>query len=158
MLNLNRAQILGNLTRDPEMRYTPNGQAVSNFAVATNRRWKNQDGSAGEATEYHDVVVWGKQAENVSPMLKKGGPVFVEGRLQTRSWEGQDGAKRYKTEIIADNIIVLGSKGGSYDAGDYGSTPANPVEQINKSSSKKDDSIANTQNTTEEIDIEEIPF
>ncbi len=157
-MNLNRAQILGNLTRDPEMRYTPNGQAVSNFAVATNRRWKNQDGTAGEATEYHDVVVWGKQAENVSPMLKKGGPVFVEGRLQTRSWEGQDGAKRYKTEIIADNIIVLGSKGGSYDTGDYGSEPTNPVEKINKSTSKKDDIPASAPDTTEEIDIEEIPF
>jgi single-strand DNA-binding protein len=144
MLNLNRAQILGNLTRDPEMRFTPNGQAVANFTVATNRRWKNQDGSDGEATEYHDVVVWGKQAENVTPMLKKGDPVYAEGRLQTRNWEGQDGVKRYKTEIIAENIIALGLKGKG------GFTPKNnnPVEDLAKSGPRDE----------EEIDIEEIPF
>jgi len=147
MLNLNRAQILGNLTRDPEMRFTPNGQAVANFTVATNRRWKNTDGSDGEATEYHDVVVWGKAAENTTPMLKKGDPCFVEGRLQTRNWEGQDGVKRYKTEIIADNIIVLGGRGGG--KGSY-SKASNPVE--NAPTSK------NNQNNTEEINIEDIPF
>ncbi len=156
MLNLNRAQILGNLTRDPEMRYTPNGQAVSNFAVATNRRWKNQDGSSGEATEYHDIVVWGKQAENVSPMLKKGQPVYVEGRLQTRSWEGQDGAKRYKTEIVADNIIVLSSRGAQEES--Y-SEESNPVDKISKGSDKKDLASTDSKNDeNEEIDIEEIPF
>ncbi len=140
MLNLNRAQILGNLTRDPEMRFTPNGQAVANFTVATNRKWKNTDGSDGDSTEYHDVVVWGKQAESVVPMLKKGAPAFVEGRLQTRSWEGQDGVKRYRTEIIAENIIVLGGKGSSVSS--------NPLEQMNQESNK----------TSEEIDIEDIPF
>ena len=155
MLNLNRAQILGNLTRDPEMRFTPNGQAVSNFAVATNRRWKNQDGTDGEATEYHDVVIWGKMAENVSPMMKKGGPVFVEGRLQTRSWEGQDGNKRYKTEIVADNVIILNSRSGatgtwSPDKKVDNASEENTVEEITKepSSPKNED----------EIDIEEIPF
>ncbi|OQB06256.1 MAG: Single-stranded DNA-binding protein [bacterium ADurb.Bin212] len=161
MLNLNRAQILGNLTRDPEMRFTPNGQAVSNFAVATNRRWKNQDGSAGEATEYHDVVVWGKQAESVSPMLKKGQPVFIEGRLQTRSWEGQDGAKRYKTEIVAESVIVLGSKGMSGSDNYAYENETNPVESISKSSSNKADTkgdIAQNANADDEIDIEEIPF
>lgn len=150
MLNLNRAQILGNLTRDPEMRFTPNGQAVSNFAVATNRRWKNQDGTDGEATEYHDVVVWGKMAENVSPMLKKGNPVFVEGRLQTRSWEGQDGAKRYRTEIVAENVIVLGSKGaGSWTPPSQSS--AAPVSEDPKPSPA-------APKNEEEIDIEDIPF
>ena len=148
MLNLNRAQILGNLTRDPEMRFTPNGQAVSNFSVATNRRWKNTNGSDGEATEYHDVVVWGKQAESVTPMLKKGNPVFVEGRLQTRNWEGQDGVKRYKTEIIADNVIVLGGKGESMISNE--STNENPVDNIAPSADSKKDE--------EEINIEDIPF
>jgi single-strand DNA-binding protein len=144
MLSLNRAQIIGNMTKDPEMRFTPNGQAVANFSVATNRKWKGRDGAAdGEDTQYHDVVIWGKQAEAVVPMLKKGGPVFVEGRIETRSWEGQDGVKRYKTEIVADNVIVLGSKGGPY-------TPKTsaPVENIAKSAPKNE----------EEIDIEEIPF
>lgn len=147
MLNLNRAQIIGNLTKDPEMRFTPNGQAVANFTVATNRKWKGRDGAAdGEATEYHDIVVWGKQAEAVVPMLKKGAPAFVEGRLQTRNWEGQDGVKRYKTEIIADNIIVLGSKGGSWTPAPSDSAPAAETSQPAAPSSD------------EEIDIEEIPF
>ena len=152
MLNLNRAQILGNLTKDPEMRYTPNGQAVSSFAVATNRKWKGRDGAAdGEDTQYHDIVVWGKQAEAVTPMLKKGGPVFVEGRLQTRNWEGQDGVKRYKTEIVADNIIVLGGRGG--EGGNFMSRQSeNPIEIGDK---KVKDSPAPKE---DEIDIEEIPF
>ena len=151
MLNLNRAQIIGNLTKDPDMRFTPNGQAFANFTVATNRKWKGRDGAAdGEATEYHDIVVWGKQAEAVVPMLKKGGPAFVEGRLQTRNWEGQDGVKRYKTEIIADNIIVLNSKsGGSY-------TPIKP-----DASATTDQPVPDApapKNSDDEIDIEEIPF
>jgi len=153
MLSLNRAQIIGNLTRDPEMRYTPNGQAVSHFSVATNRRWKNQDGSDGESVEYHEIVVWGKVAETITPMLKKGEPVFVEGRLQTRSWEGQDGVKRNKTEITAENVIVLGAKGKG--GGSYSPKPesgANPVEEISQSDSKP------AKKEDEEIDIEEIPF
>lgn len=153
MLNLNRAQVLGNLTRDPEMRFTPNGQAVANFTVATNRRWKNTDGSDGEATEYHDVVVWGKQAESITPMLKKGAPVYIEGRLQTRNWEGQDGVKRYKTEIIAENTIVLGSRGGG---GNFASKQSdNPVGEIASSASSSE---KKTDKKEDEIDIEEIPF
>jgi len=156
MLNLNRAQVLGNLTKDPDMRFTPNGQAVANFSVATNRKWKGRDGAPdGEATEYHDIVVWGKQAEAVVPMMKKGGPVLVEGRLQTRNWEGQDGVKRYKTEIIADNIIVLGSRGGG--SGNY-----TPKADDNAPTNSSDQSEAKTdapdKNSDEEIDIEEIPF
>lgn len=157
MLNLNRAQILGNLTRDPEMRYTPNGQAVSSFAIATNRKWKGRDGAPdGEDTQYHDIVVWGKQAEAITPMLKKGGPVFVEGRLQTRNWEGQDGVKRYKTEIVADNIIVLGGKGS--DNGNFmARSQNNPVDDISNSPANSDKKT-NTPPANDEIDIEEIPF
>lgn len=156
MLNLNRAQIIGNLTRDPEMRYTPNGQAVTNFTVATNRRWTGKDGEAGEATEYHDIVVWGKQAETLSQILKKGAPAYVEGRLQTRNWEGQDGVKRYKTEIIADLTIALSGRGG--DGGAYVPRDENPVDDI--AVPKSDDGKAKPAKTddTEEIDIEEIPF
>lgn len=159
MLNLNRAQILGNLTRDPEMRYTPNGQAVTSFSVATNRRWKGRDGAPdGEDTQYHEIVVWGKQAEAVTPMLKKGGPVFVEGRLQTRNWEGQDGVKRYKTEIVADNVIVLSSRGGSAEF----SAPQESVPEIkvDDDSEKPSDPPAGglAKKKDDEIDIEEIPF
>ena len=149
MLNINRAQILGNLTKDPEMRYTPNGQAVTSFSIATNRRWKGQNGTPdGEATEYHEVVVWGKQAENITPMLKKGEPVYLEGRLQTRSWEGQDGAKRYKTEIVAETVIVLGGKGGNSNTS-YSPAPASDSKPAAKAKAKVEE---------EEIDIEDIPF
>jgi len=156
MLNLNRAQLIGNLTRDPEMRFTPNGQAVANFSVATNRKWKGRDGAPdGENTQYHDCVVWGKQAEAVVPMMKKGGPVYVEGRIETRNWEGQDGVKRYKTEIIADNIIILSSKGG----GAY--TPYVKPENTEEPSSAKatEGAVASAPaKSEEEIDIEDIPF
>lgn len=150
MLNLNRAQVLGNLTKDAEMRYTPNGQAVSSFTVATNRRWKGRDGAPdGEDTQYHDIVLWGKQAESVSPMLKKGTPAFVEGRLQTRNWEGQDGVKRYKTEIVAENVIVLSSRGGGAAA----DTASNPVADISAQGGPSSKAA-----NDDEIDIDEIPF
>lgn len=105
-INLNRVEVIGNLTRDPELRYTPNGQPVASFAVATNRRYQDRAGNwvDGEV-EFHEVVVWAKLAEGVNKVLKKGDRVFVTGRLQTRSWEGQDGAKRTRTEMIADTII-----------------------------------------------------
>lgn len=165
MLNLNRAQVLGNLTRDAEMRYTPNGQAVTSFTVATNRRWKGRDGAPdGEDTQYHDIVVWGKQAESVTPMLKKGGPVFVEGRLQTRNWEGQDGVKRYKTEIVSDNIIVLNSR-GSGDSANFMARPESnqsaPTLQSESSDRHKvvgGNTEEKSKEKEEEIDIEEIPF
>jgi single-strand DNA-binding protein len=156
MLNLNRAQVLGNCTRDAEMRYTPNGHPVASFTVATNRRWTSADGTQQDATEYHDIVVWGKQAENVSPMLKKGTPAFVEGRLQTRSWEGQDGVKRYKTEIVADNVIVLSSRGSALSSSpDDAETQENPIKDI---AEEKSDSKGKKEVKEEEIDIEEIPF
>jgi len=156
MINLNRAQILGNLTKDPEMRFTPNGQAVSSFSVATNRKWKGRDGAPdGEATDYHNVVVWGKQAETITPMLKKGNPVLVEGRLQTRSWEGQDGVKRYNTEIVAETVIVLNSRGGGDSS--YSAPASNPMNDIAKNDAPKEDQTKD-QAAEEEIDIEDIPF
>ena len=162
MLNLNRAQVIGNLTRDPEMRFTPNGQAVLNCTVATNRRWTGQDGQPGEATEYHDIVVWGKQAENLNNMLSKGAPAYVEGRLQTRSWEGQDGVKRYKTEIVANQVIVLGSRGP--EGGETQTESENPVQDIAKGTKDKKETSSPTpkpedkKDEVEEIDIEDIPF
>lgn len=168
MLNLNRAQILGNLTRDPEMRFTPNGQAVSSFSVATNRRWTNRDsGEQQEQVEFHNIVVWGKQAESVSPMLKKGQPVFVEGRMQTRSWEGQDGVKRYKTEIVANSVIVLTARSAGTVTAEK---EENPVEDVAKGETKKaddkktdigekpKDDDKTKSDEVEEIDIEDIPF
>jgi single-strand DNA-binding protein len=110
MYSLNRAQIIGNATSDSELKFTPGGQAVASFSVATNRKWRDRDGNDQEQTEFHNIVVWGKQAEVLSPMIKKGSKLYIEGRLQTRNWEGQDGVKRYKTEIMAENIILLGNK------------------------------------------------
>lgn len=119
MFSLNRAQIIGNLTRDPEMRYTPNGQAVTSFGVATNRRWRTASGEQQEDTQFHDIVAWGKLAELCSQILHKGNKVYVEGRLQTRQWEAQDGAKRQRTEIVMENFVVLTPRAG---------TPAVPEE------------------------------
>ena len=102
MLSLNRAQIIGNLTRDPELRYTPNGQAVASFAVATNRVYADASGGKKESVEFHDVVTWGKLAEICNQILSKGRKVYIEGRLQTRDWEAEDGTKRYRTEIVAN--------------------------------------------------------
>ncbi len=156
MFSLNRAMIIGNATKDPEMRYTPNGQAVTSFSVATNRRWTNKDsGETQEQVEFHEVVVWGKMAENVSQFVKKGAPVYVEGRLQTRSWEGQDGAKRQKTEIVAENVIALGRKG---EGGPSRATASdeNPVDEIAKPEKKSNDETP--KQDVEEIDIDEIPF
>src|SRR3990170_495813 len=98
--SLNRAQVIGNVTRDPELRVTPTGQSVASFAVATNRRWKDQNGNQKEATEFHEVVAWGKLAEIIQQILHKGNRVYAEGRLQTRSWDAPDGSKRNRTEIV----------------------------------------------------------
>ena len=107
--NLNKVMLIGNLTRDPEVRYTPQGNAVASFVVATNREWVTQ-GEKKQSVDFHNVVAWNKLAEICGQLLKKGMKVFVEGRLQTRDWVGEDGKKRYKTEIIIDDMIILTPK------------------------------------------------
>lgn len=119
---LNKVMIIGNLGRDPEVRSTASGQPVADFSVATTRKWRDRDGNRQEQTEWHNVVCWGKQAEIAGQYLRKGKQVFIEGRLQTRSWDDKNsGEKRYKTEIIVENFQMLGSRqgGGEYD-GDPG--------------------------------------
>ncbi|MCI0479409.1 single-stranded DNA-binding protein [Candidatus Uhrbacteria bacterium] len=106
-MNLNRAMIIGNLTRDPEVRTTPSGQSVANFGVATSSQWMDASGQRQERVEYHSIVAWGKLADICGQYLGKGRKVYVEGRLQTREWEAQDGTKRTKTEIVAENMIML---------------------------------------------------
>jgi single-strand DNA-binding protein len=113
MMSLNRAQILGNLTRDPEMRNTQSGQSVANFGVATSAVWTDASGQRQEKTEFHNIVAWGKLAEICGQYLGKGRKVYVEGRLQTREWETQEGQKRQRTEIVADNVIMLDRPGNS---------------------------------------------
>ncbi len=106
-MSLNKAMIIGNLGRDPEMRYTPNGQAVTQFTVAVNRNYKDASGEWKEETEWFRVVAWGPLAERTAEYLRKGRKVYVEGRLQTRTWEGQDGQKHYTTELIANTVTAL---------------------------------------------------
>src|SRR3990167_461338 len=106
--SLNKVMLIGNLTRDPELRYTPNGTAVCSFRVATNRSWTPADGSESrEDTEFHRIVAWSKLAELCSQLLTKGRKVYVEGRLQTRSWETPEGDKRFSTEVVSEDMVVL---------------------------------------------------
>ena len=123
---INKVILLGNLGRDPEVRTTPSGQAVANFSLATTRRWKDRDGNRQENTEWHQIVVWGRQAEIAGQYLSRGRQVFIEGRLQTRSWDDQQsGQKRYKTEIVCDNFQMLGGRGDG-GGGGGGGMPAEP--------------------------------
>ena len=112
-MNLNKAMIIGNLTRDPEIKNTPTGQTVASFSVATNFVWNDASGQKQERVEFHNVVAWRRLAEICGQYLKKGSKVYIEGRLQTRDWTGQDGVKRYRTEIITENMIMLGGGGGT---------------------------------------------
>ena len=114
---LNKAFIFGNLTRDPELRALPSGMNVASFSVATNRVFRDREGKKQEQTDFHNVVVFGRQADTVSQYLKKGASVFVEGRIQTRSWDGKDGEKKYRTEIVADRVQFGPRSSGSGGGG-----------------------------------------
>jgi len=131
MANLNKVFLIGNLTRDPELRYIPSGSAVATFTVAVNRVFNTQAGEKKEQTSFIRVVVWGRRAEVSGEYLSKGSPVFIEGRLQSRDWETQDGQKRNTTEVVADNIQFLrsGAKAGAQPSGK--SQAAEDVETIN---------------------------
>lgn len=142
-MNLNKAMIIGNLTRDPELRTTANGQSVTSFGVATSRVWTGKDGQRQEQTEYHNVVAWARLAEICNQYLAKGRKVYIEGRLQTREWEGQDGLKRQRTEIVAENMIML-------DRAPQGS--AQPPAKA------EGDAPPLSEAKEEEIRVEDIPF
>lgn len=116
-MSLNKVQLIGNLTRDPEVKQVPGGQTVATLSVATNFSWTDQSGNRQDKAEYHNVVVWRKLAEICGQYLRKGSKIFVEGRMQTRDWEGEDGVKRYRTEVVADNMIMLDRKGGEMGGG-----------------------------------------
>ena len=146
-MSLNRAELIGRLTRDPEMRYTPSGQPVTSFSVATNRYASGPEGERREYTDYHNIVCWniGKRnlAELVAQYLRKGSMVYVEGRIQTRSWEGQDGQKRKATEIVANDVQFLDTRGGD------GGRPA---------SGSPDDVPAPEEAAARDVDPDDIPF
>jgi len=117
MASVNKAIILGNLGRDPELRHTPGGKAVATLRIATNEVWTDQSGERQERTEWHTVVVWGRQAENCNQYLKKGRSVYIEGRLTTRKWQDKDGKDRYSTEIVADRVQFIGGGTGAGGGG-----------------------------------------
>jgi single-strand DNA-binding protein len=117
MASLNKVMLIGNLGKDPEVRYTTSGQAVASFSIATSEKFKNRNGEMEERTEWHNVVLWGRQAEIAGEYLAKGRTVFIEGRLQTRKWQDKDGRDRYTTEIVGDRMQMLGGKGEGSSGG-----------------------------------------
>lgn len=147
-MNLNKAMIIGNLVRDPEIKTTPSGQSVASFSIATNFVWTDQGGQKQEKAEFHNIVAWRRLAEICGQYLKKGSKIYIEGRLQTRDWVGQDGIKRYRTEIVAENMIMLDSKGGGNDYQQQGKNQVAEESVINIDEEPRDD----------EIQVENIPF
>lgn len=122
MASVNKVILVGNLGKDPEVRYIPNGDAVCNFSIATTDTWKDKAGTKQEKTEWHNIVIYRKLAEIAGEYLKQGSPVYLEGRLQTRKWQTKEGQDRYSTEVIADQMQMLGSKGASSSNGESAHT------------------------------------
>lgn len=138
--SLNKVMLIGNLGRDPEVRYTPSGVAVATFTLATNESWKDQEGNTQERTEWHNIVAWRKLAEICGEWLKKGKKVYIEGRIQTRSYDDKNtGTKKYMTEIVADNLIMLDSRGASGEPA--GQAPAPTQEESFSGGAAKDDDL-----------------
>jgi len=152
--SLNKVQLIGNLTANPEVRETPNGQKVATFSIATNRKWKDAAGVWQEEVEYHNCVAWRGLADVMEQYTQKWKKVYVEGYLKTRTWEDTAGVKRYKTEIVSDNVILLGSAGGS--AGDTSSYGASSFEE--RSPSEPTPSRKVRAKAEECISIDDIPF
>jgi single-strand DNA-binding protein len=126
MASVNKAILIGNLGADPELRYTPSGAAVTSFNIATTEKWKNKDGQPQEQTEWHRIILWSRQAEIAKEYLRKGSPVYIEGRIQNRSYEDKDGIKRYVTEIVGQRMQLLGSRGAQPNEGAPSGPPPPP--------------------------------
>lgn len=167
--SLNRVQLIGNLTRDPELRYTPSGTAVCSFSIATNRSWTTDNGEKHEETDFHRIVAWSKLAELCSQFLVKGRKIYAEGRLSTRNWTTQEGQQRSTTEVVIDNMILLDNKGQGQQAPSQGdeesqseqkSAPAQPPK---KKAAEEDNKDAKTDEEyvdmhEEEVAPDDIPF
>ena len=154
-MDLNKVMLIGRLTRDPEARTTPQGVAVTNFGLATGRVWKDEQGNQREATEFHNVVAWRRLGEICAQYLSKGRQIYIEGHLQTRSWDDKDGKKNYRTEVVADNMIMLGNRGDS-------AAPAPRAQQAPAQEPQRATAPAQAPAggpaAEEEIRIEDIPF
>lgn len=152
--SFNQAIIMGNLTRDPELRSTPGGQQVASFAVATNRSWQDASGERKEAVEYHEIVAWGKLGELAAQYLAKGRKVMVVGRLQTQSWE-KDGVKRQRTEIVASDVNFLDGPGGGTSAS---ASDSDSGSHSSSSAPKSDDVVIKDLDGNSNINLDDIPF
>jgi single-strand DNA-binding protein len=167
-MNVNKAIVIGRLTRDPEVRTTPSGQTVTNFSVATSSKWKGQDGQQNEKTEFHNVVAWAKRGEVIAQYMTKGQEIYVEGRLETRSWEDKDsGKKMYRTEIVLENFEFgakagAGSGNSSYQNNNQANNPQDTANNQNKPAAKQE--VAEEEIPTinlddeDEVKIENVPF
>lgn len=153
-MNLNKAMIIGNLTRDPEMRSTPSGQNVASFSVATSLTWTDNSGQQQKKTEFHNIIAWRKLADICGQYLHKGSKVYIEGRLQTSDWTGQDGVKKYRTEIIVENMIMLDKAG---DNNNNSNSNFNP-KQNNAPRQQEEELPTINADEEEEISVENIPF
>jgi single-strand DNA-binding protein len=151
-VSLNKVMIIGNLGRDPEMRYTPSGQAVTQFTVAVNRNYKGQDGNWQEETEWFRIVAWAQLGERAAENLRKGMKVYVEGRLQTRQWEDQQGQKRYTTELVANQVTNLDRR--PRDDAEGGNAPAFPADARPSASPVRREAAADDAPS----DLDDLPF
>lgn len=159
--SLNKVTLIGNLTRDPELRYTPTGAAVCTIGLATNRTWVTDAGEKKEETEFHRVVAWNKLAELCSQLLAKGRKIYVEGRLRTSAWQAQDGSQRTSTEIVIEDMIVLDSKkpGAAEEAGEHHeSAPVPEAAPVKKKAEKKESPKETQPAPAENVNPDDIPF
>ena len=154
-MNVNKATIVGRITNDLELKTTPQGREVLSFSIATNRRWKDQQGQQQEKTDYHNIVAWGKQASTLAQYCTKGQEMYIEGHLETRNWEDQDGKKNYRTEIILDKF-EFGAKPGGYGSG--GSASAAAGTSADPGPVDTGASAGEIAYPDEEIDPDDIPF
>jgi single-strand DNA-binding protein len=152
-MDLNKVMLIGNITQDPEVRTTPSGVSVTSFGLATNLIWSDQSGQKQEKVEFHNIVAWRRLAEIMGEYLHKGSKIYLEGRLQTSSWEDQSGVKKYRTEVIADNMIMLDRKS---DAGPQSTAPS-PAQREEQAPAVAPQEMSE-QSTEEEIKVEDIPF
>jgi len=152
-MNLNKVFLIGNLTRDPELKTLPSGTPVASFGVATNRVWRSQQGERQEEVQFHNIVVFGRQAETTSQYLKKGSLVMIEGRIQTRSWDGKDGTKQYRTEIVAERVQFGPRAGGQAKAG-FG----NEMPQAESQKEPIREELPQIDINEEDIKAEDLPF
>lgn len=158
--SLNKVQLIGNLTRDPELKYTPQGTAVCTFGLATNRSWTTESGEKKDEADFHNLVAWNKLAEICAQLLKKGRKVYVEGRLSTRSWQGQDGTQRTRTEVVISDMIILDKKSddsSEIEIPDVGFEPQTSPDEAPEKPARKSKKASKSEEKTEVSD-EDIPF